>query len=365
MKTKFYTYELGRNMRDRDGKELKFAILVHGLDEDIRGHKFNSRTAGSGDRVMYDPNNPFILIPDNLILEAVTVCGGDIIDVSPVIGDFDPSNVDSCNEGINRALTETYKMMVEFDIAHKMYESGDRLSLIGSNDGKKPIRKTYNVSWDDKDTELHIATKEMDLDKAVDELYKHLRPIQTVIGTCYECDAVSINGFSQSISSRLWSLKDDEINENAERLFGLALHRYPSIWDEFAYRHSDIVSDHSERIFKRKVDQDEICADHVSNELRVVIKDSLNKCLKDSVDFIGRQKELMELIDSIDDEEIFKLSKEDYKESLRHIEDRIHAANPSITQDIMTNRIEANINAYRSGGLRSVFPDDEEYYYDV
>lgn len=363
MKAKFYNYDLGNSMHEKDGKDLRFAILVHGFDTDIRGHKLENKTTGTNTRIMYDPENPFILIPEDLLLEAVSVCGGDLITAYPLIGDFDASNVYSCNEGINRAFAETYKMMIEFDVAHKMYGSGDRLTMIGSNKGNKPVRKTYNVIWDDKDTELHVATKEVNLDKAVEDLHSHLRPIKTQIGTCYECDAIILDGWSSSISSRLWKLREKDIDENAERIFGLALHRYPHMWDEFASRHADILANHAEEIFDRTIDPDEIDGEYISRDLRMVLKDAITKCLRDSVNFNDRVKEFIALVDSIDDDEIHKLAKEDYKESLRHIEDKIAATDPSITPDIMKNRIDKQIDAYRFGGLREVFPDDE-YYYD-
>lgn len=362
MKTKFYNYDLGNSMLDRDGKELRFAILVHGFDTDIRGHRLESRSKGTNTRIVYDPVNPFILIPENLLLDAVSVFGGDLISASPIIGDFDADNVESCNEGVNRAFEETYKMMIEFDVAHKMYGSGDRLTMIGSNNGKKPIRKTYNVIWDDKDTELHVATKEVDLDKAVEDLHAHLRPIKTQIGTCYECDAVIMDGWSSSICSRIWRLDGDEIDANAERVFGLALHRYSKIWDDFASRHADILAKHADEIFDTPVDTDEINSEYISSDLRLVLKDAVVKCLKDSVNFQERVKEFTALVDSIDEEDLLKLAQEDYKEGLRHIEDKFAAAEPSITQEIMENRIDTKIDAYRAGGLREVFPDDEEYY---
>lgn len=362
MKATFYNYDLGTNMRNKDGKELSFAILVHGFDTDIRGHKLESKTNGTNERIVYDPVNPFILIPENLLLDAVSVFGGDLISASPIIGDFDANNAESCNEGINRALAETYKMMIEFDIAHKMYGFGDRLTLIGSNDGKKPIRKTYNVIWDDKDTELHVATKGVDLDKAVEDIHAHLRPIKTQIGTCYECDAVIMNRWSSTICSRMWQLDKEEIDANAERLFGLALHKYPEVWDMFASRHGDILAKHADEIFDTPVDTDEINNQYIGSDLRLVLKDAIVKCLKDSAHIHERVKEFIALVDSIDEDDVLGLAGDDYKEHLRSIEDKFTAADPSITREIMEKRIDETIDAYRAGGLREVFPDEEDYY---
>lgn len=350
-KNKYELYTLNREDEFGDSRVSDvFFIALHGFDTDARGHKFNpyipyrrpenDDTADSD--IHIDHENPFVLIP----IEYADLLGqytDTVAVVSPLYGDT--TNVTT--EEIAKALSQIKSMLTMFDNAHMLSSLGTRLNPLPTkrrplpgiprtrsekdprgvfgymlNTDGKYHKRFLNITVEGEDTALNIETKE--LKESVEDIHaQYLRPIETPIGTCYECDAIMLKYIAE-VTTTLRGFMDPElIEKHGFQIYKDALNMYPGLWSVLKDTHEDIIRENKDVIYERPTSFDVVDRAQTVDDLRTLIKNTLNYCLDMGSEVVETRRAFDDMIDHVDEDDLVKLASAMYKKSSKEITDQL------------------------------------------
>lgn len=349
-KYELYTLNCTNEFGDTRVSDVFFVVL-HGFDTDARGHKFtpyipygkpeNDDTPDTD--IHIDHENPFVLVP----IEYADLLGqytDTVAVVSPLYGDT--TNVTT--EEIAKALSRIKSMFTMFDTIHMLPSFGSRLSLVPTkkpkfsdipkacvkkdpkgvfgymypNTDRKYQKRIINITVDGEDTALNIETKE--LKESVEDIHaQYLRPIETAIGTCYECDAIMLK-YIAGVTSTLRGFMDPElIEKHGFQIYKDALNLYPDLWSILKDTHEDIIRENIDVIYERPTSLDLIDRSRAVDDLRCIVKNTMNYCLDTSTDIVEARRTLSNMIDDIDEDDLYALATDAYKKSSKEITNKL------------------------------------------
>ena len=350
-KNKYELYTLNREDEFGDSRVSDvYFVALHGFDTDARGHEFtphipygrleNDDTPDSD--IHIDHENPFVLIP----VEYADLLGqytDTVAVVSPLYGNT--TNVTT--EEIAKALSQIKSMLTMFDNAHMLPSFGTRLDpfptkrrsfpgiprarvekdpegVFGymlNTDGKYQ-KRFLNITVEGEDTALNIETKK--LKESVEDIHaQYLRPIETPIGTCYECDAIMVKYIAE-VTSTLRGFMDPElIEKHGFQIYKDALNMYPGLWCLLKETHEDIIRENIDVIYERPTSLDDIDRSQAVNDLRGIVKNTMNYCLDRSTDIAEARRTLSDMIDDMDEDDLYALATDAYKKSSEEITNKL------------------------------------------
>lgn len=348
---KYELYTLNRSDEFGDSRVSDaYFVVLHGFDTDARGHLFsphipygkpkNDDTPTSD--IHIDHENPFVLVP----IEYADLLGqytDTVAVVSPLYGD----TTDVTTEDIAKALSQIKSMLTMFDTIHMLPSFGTRLDPLPTKRAKFPgipkrcfekdpkgvfgyllntdrgyQKRIINITVDGEDTALNIETKK--LKESVEDIHaQYLRPIETAIGTCYECDAIMIK-YIAGVTTTLRGFMDPElIEKHGFQIYKDALNMYPDLWSLLKDTHEDIIKENIDAIYERPTSLDDIDRSRVVDEVRDIIKNTMNYCLDTSTDIVEARRTLSKMIDEIDEDDLYALATDDYKKSSKEITNKL------------------------------------------
>lgn len=369
-KNKYELYTLNREDEFGDSRVSDvYFVVLHGFDTDARGHKFtphvpyrrpeNDDTADTD--IHIDHENPFVLVP----IEYADLLGqytDTVAVVSPLYGDT--TNVTT--EEIAKALTQIKSMLTMFDNAHMLpsFSTGstpvptkrppfsgiprdcvekDPKGIFGYmlNTGAKYHKRVINITVDGEDTALNIETKK--LKESVEDIHaQYLRPIETAIGTCYECDAIMVK-YIAGVATTLRGFMDPElIKEHGFQIYKDALNLYPGLWSLLTEAHDDIIRENKDAIYERPTSFDDIDRAQTVGDLRALIKNTLNYCLDMGSEVEETRRAFDEMMNRVDEDDLVKLASAMYKKSSKEITDQLLKSYDGKLLD--RNEIEKGLN---------------------
>lgn len=319
MKTKtLYNYEvIVPSRRYMAAGKDEYLIVLHGPNMDGRHHKI-----GFKQNFMYDPKNPFILIPKSLAFSAIEY-GGTLVSVNPVYGEFD----DSAQETIENILVESNNLLLMMEtsfspgFAKRMLLDDDdeededddnSEDTTSERDALPPyVSRRSVITGKDKD-DLHLTIRsETSSKEHLDEMHeKYLRPIETPIGTCYECDAIMINRFlSASYANFLYYLntelpEEEVFKENNYAAFRNALKYYPGLWSYLQHMCPGVIVDHASEIYERNTDIGNLESELIMRKVRRCLYMSASVCAMEEASYNDPRRLMNKLILSMDDKEL-------------------------------------------------------------
>lgn len=350
-KNKYELYTLNREDEHGDTRVSDiYFVALHGFDTDARGHKFNPnipyRKPKSDDTpesdIHIDHENPFVLIP----IEYADLLGqytDTVAVVSPVYGNT--TNVTT--EEIAKALSQIKSMLTMFDTANMLSSFRTPLNLLptkrapfpgiqkvrGEKDSKgifgymlntdgKYYKRLINITVVGEDTALNIETEK--LKESVEDIHaQYLRPIETAIGTCYECDAIMVK-YIAGVTTTLRGFMDPElIEKHGFQIYKDALNMYPGLWSILAEAHNDIIRENKDVIYERLTSFDNIDRAQTVDDLRNLIKNTLNYCLDMNSEIAETRRAFDDMMDHVDEEDLVKLASAMYKKSSKEITDQL------------------------------------------
>ena len=390
-KNKYELYTLNHvdERGDDRGSDVYF-VLLHGFDTDARGHKFSSWLPyGKSEKddtpmtdIHIDHENPFILVP----MEYADLIGqytDTVAVVSPLYGDVSDVTVSE----INKALTRIKTMITMFDNIQMLPSIGTRLTPMPT---KKPLKKPpfpgipkvsaekdptgvfgymmdtrgeyrkriIDITVEGEDTVINVKTKK--LKESVEDIHaQYLRPIETAIGTCYECEAITVKYIAGLVTTLRGYMDPDLIKEQGFQIYKDALNMYPGLWSLLESCHKDVIRGNKDVIYERPTSFDDVDKAQSVDKLRILIKNTLNYCLDTANDVVDTRSALSDAIDRIDEDDVYKLATAMYTKSSKDISDKLLGAHDYklINQEEFENGLISRAEAYQKHAYDPYYDD--------